>query len=453
MKMKHDEERVERIVSALRGEKLDAVVCALPANVLLLSSYWPVVGTSLSIVARDGRVFLVTPEDELDLAERGDEDRIHTFRLGSLDEIRTPLEALRTPLGEIARELDLKRGRIGCERGPWSQPASYAAMNFYDMSLMMLLKEIFPRAALVSADEMLHRLRAVKTPCEVARIRKACRIAGRAFAQGARILRPGLKEFAAANLFLSPLSVLDEETRRAGGFVYCMSGANSALACASYARSRAKEIAASDLVLVHCNSYADGYWTDITRTFHFDEPTGLKGSFYEAITLARQAALNVIRPGVRAREVDRAARETLKLYGYKKQFRHSTGHGVGFDAIDANARPRLHPKSDDVLETGMVFNVEPAIYVDGYGGLRHCDVVTVTETGVEVLTPFQTGLHELQLVFDKGAKAAHARNIDAMALTGERDETKAQSPTHPINSTALMRAVPPGALMRRTAAA
>ncbi|HYJ47663.1 MAG TPA: Xaa-Pro peptidase family protein, partial [Pyrinomonadaceae bacterium] len=442
---------IERIKSVLRDEKLDAVVCALPANVLLLSGYWPVVGTSLCLTTRDGRVFVAAPGDEFDLAKRGDEDRIHTFRPSSLDEIRQPLEALRETLGEIARELDLKHGRVGYECGPWSQPASYAAMNLYGASLAALLKEIFPRAALVSADEMLHRLRAVKTPQEVERIRKACRIAGRAFAQGARLLRPGLKEFAAVNLFLSPLGVLDEETRRAGGFVYCMSGANSALACAAYARSRATEIAASDLVLVHCNSYADGYWTDITRTFYFDEPTGLKGSFYEAVSLARQAALSAIRPGVCAREVDRAARETLKVFGYEKQFKHSTGHGVGFTAIDANARPRLHPKSDDVLETGMVFNVEPAIYVGGYGGLRHCDVVTVTETGVEVLTPFQTGLHELQLVFDKSAKAAHARSVDVMALIGGHDGTEAQRLTHPINSTALMRAVPFGALVRRMA--
>lgn len=61
------------------------------------------------------------------------------------------------------------------------------------------------------------------------------------------------------------------------------------------------------------------------------------------------------------------------------------------------ARPRLHPKSDDVLEEGMVFNVEPAIYIEGYGGIRHCDVVTVTADGMELLTPFQASVEELEL--------------------------------------------------------
>ena len=89
-----------------------------------------------------------------------------------------------------------------------------------------------------------------------------------------------------------------------------------------------------------------------------------------------------------ASEVDRAARETLKAYGFEKEFKHPTGHGVGFSAISHNARPRIHPQSKEVLEPGMVFNIEPAVYIEGYGGIRHCDMVAITDTGVEVLTPF-----------------------------------------------------------------
>ena len=91
-----------------------------------------------------------------------------------------------------------------------------------------------------------------------------------------------------------------------------------------------------------------------------------------------------------AADVDAAARDVLKMRGFGPQFKHSTGHGVGFSAIDANAKPRLHPKSEDTLEAGMVFNVEPAIYFEGYGGMRHCDMVAVTDSGAEVLTPFQS---------------------------------------------------------------
>jgi len=76
--------------------------------------------------------------------------------------------------------------------------------------------------------------------------------------------------------------------------------------------------------------------------------------------------------------------------GFGANFKHATGHGVGFGAINPGALPRLHPKSNDVLKPGMVFNVEPAIYIQGYGGIRHCDMVAVTDDGFELLTPFQS---------------------------------------------------------------
>jgi len=107
--------------------------------------------------------------------------------------------------------------------------------------------------------------------------------------------------------------------------------------------------------------------------------------------------LKAIRPGAKGAEVDLAARDALGERGFGPHFKHSTGHGIGFSAIDANAKPRLHPKSDDTLEVGMVFNVEPAIYFVGYGGIRHCDMVTVTESGAELLTPFQGSMDELIL--------------------------------------------------------
>jgi Xaa-Pro aminopeptidase len=141
--------------------------------------------------------------------------------------------------------------------------------------------------------------------------------------------------------------------------------------------------------MIHANTCGDGYWSDITRTFTVGEPTETQALMHRAIMEARQAALEMIRPGVAAKQVDGAARSVLERHGYGKLFKHSLGHGVGFSAANAHSLPRIHPASPDVLEAGMTFNVEPAIYIKGYGGMRHCDVVAVTSSGVEVLTPFQ----------------------------------------------------------------
>jgi Xaa-Pro aminopeptidase len=202
-----------------------------------------------------------------------------------------------------------------------------------------------------------------------------------------------------AAAYQTPLSIhglAHAGVERAGGFVYCMSGANSALAGGAYARTRNRELRAGDLVLVHCNSYVDGYWTDITRTYCLGEPDERQRAMYAAVSEARAAALAAIHPGARAAAVDRAARDVLTRRGFGDEFTHGIGHNVGFSAISAEYPPRLHPASDDVLAVGMTFNIEPAIYIKGYGGMRHCDVVTIGERGAaDVLTPFQAGMEQL----------------------------------------------------------
>ena len=393
-------ERVDRLRIALRSNRWDLVICALPKNVLLLTGYWPVVGTGVAIASSDGQIALLVPEDEEELAKSGWADEVHTFKPGSLEELTSAAEAIEDPLSNILKSYRTHRLSIGFEAEETSEPASYAAMHLYGGQMRSVLQKTLPKALLRPADSGLADLRATKTTVELDRLRTAGAIAGRAFGSGAQHIKTGATEVETASHFRWPLSANlanFPELRRADGFAWCMSGANSALASGAYARSRAKTIDPGDLVLVHMNSYADGYWTDVTRTFTMGKPDDRQHRMYEAIAEARQAALSMIRPGVKGSAVDSAARGVLQAHGFGPHFKHSTGHGIGFSAIDANAKPRLHPKSDDTLETGMVFNVEPAIYFDGYGGIRHCDMVTVTESGAELLTPFLCAPDELIL--------------------------------------------------------
>lgn len=390
--MPHDPARRARVQEALRASNLDGLVCALPANVLMLSGYWPVVGSGVVVVARDGPTVGLVPEDEQELANGCGLDEVRTFQPGSLERIQTTAEAIIPPLTALARDLGLTKQRIGYEGGETSEPASYSAMHLYGAAMPSLLERAFAQPRLASATELLAGLRARKTPAEVKRVRRACRLVARAFEAGSQQLQEGMRECEAAPFFrvlLFAEGIGFEGTARAGGFTWCMSGPNSAKAQGAYARSRDRALQREEFVLVHCNSCADGYWTDVTRTYSLGSASDRQQRLYEAVFAARRAALEAIRPGVKAADVDRAARDVLAQQGLGKAFPHSTGHGVGFGAISANDRPRLHPHSPDVLEEGMVFNVEPAVYFEGYGGLRHCDMVTVTAQGAEVLTPFQ----------------------------------------------------------------
>ena len=394
-----DSERVHRIVSGLKAQSLDALLCALPAHVLLVSGYWPVIGASLAFITSDAKVVIIAPEDEQELAESGYADEVITYKPMTLERTEALADAVRRPVEQAAAKLGISQKRIGFEFGAASEPASYAAMNLFSGTLPTIVRHVIPRAYLQPADSLLAGLAAVKTPTEVQRIREACEIAAAAFERASNQLRPGITETQAAALVRDGFSMLapDLNRQRADGFAWCMSGPHSAKAAAAYARSRDRELAEGDLVLLHANSYNAGYWTDITRTYIVGQLDDKQRKIYDAILEARDAALEVVRPGVRASRVDLAVRSVLSSHGFGKQFPHPAGHGVGFVAISANARPRIHPASREELQVGMVFNLEPAVYIEGYGGVRLCNMVAVGEPGAELLTPFQNRMEELIL--------------------------------------------------------
>jgi len=385
-------DRVARIQNALKGAELDAVICTLPSYVLMLSGYWPVIGTAVAVATVEGEVAVLVPQDELPFAEHGWANRIRTFQPGSLDQITTPASSANQPLRQLLHDMKIHCSRIGYEMSAASEPATYAGMHLYAHTVLDMLREAAPSAPLAPADTLIRRLAAAKTPHEVDRMRTACQIAEAAYAYGTPQIRAGAIETGIASLYRAGFSVYgmtNENVMRADGFAWCMSGPNSAEAAAAFAHSRHRQLQKGDLVLIHSNSYADGYWTDITRTYVLGQPDAKQKQIFAAIAEARAAAFTKIKPGVRAADVDLAAREVLRQHGFEREFPHSLGHGVGFASISANARPRIHPRSDELLETGMTFNIEPAVYIHGYGGVRHCDMVAVTETGMELLTDFQ----------------------------------------------------------------
>lgn len=384
-----NDERRAMIRRTLYRHGLDGLVCALPENVLMISGYWPMVGKSIAMASADGRIELIVPDDERELATGGWADSIHTFPAGSLDAIVPTLDAIRPRFDEAAVSLGLRGARIGFEGNEGSAAAGYPEVHMFGSGMASLLNSTFLLARPADAARALQYLRAIKTPYEVDRIRAACMLAATAYRDGARMLRAGMTEIEAVVPFRIPLfdGTTAGATRR-DGFVFCMSGPNGAEAYRSYQRSRDRRLDSGDFVLVHCNSYLDGYWTDITRTFLLGPADGRSRDLLDAIAEARRAAIDAVRPGARAADVDRAAREVLSGRGFAEEFKHPAGHGVGFLAIDHNAWPCLHPASNDVLESGMVFNIEPGIYIDGSAGLRHCDMVAVTADGCELLTPF-----------------------------------------------------------------
>lgn len=394
--MTHDSDRIDRNARAIREAGLDALICGLPSNVLLLSAgYWPIVGTSLAIANSDGKVALVVPLDESELARKTGAAEVFTYKPASLDQLQTVVDAISEPLSKVASTMGVSGGRIGCDVGEAHQPASYISVHLFGSSISEVISRALPGSNVEDAKRLLAKLRSVCTSQEIDRVRQACNAAQEAFEAARPAIRPDQSEITVASQARLPL--YRDPQARDQQHLAIMSGNRSASAYGAYAVSSDRVIQYGELVMVHCNSNIAGYWTDITRTFCLGKPTEQQERLYDAISAAREAALQAIRPGVRAADVDKAARQVLSARGFGDQFKHATGHGVGFAAIDHNAHPRLHPKSPDLLEVGMVFNVEPAIYIENTHGMRHCDMVTVIDSGAEVLTPFAANISELIL--------------------------------------------------------
>lgn len=384
-----DAERREAIRQEIQATDLDALVSFSPTEVLLMSGYWPVMGVSGAFFSRDGEVSVILPEDEIEIAQATSNANLHPYKPSTLNRLSRPKEALLEPTEDLLRSLKSLRN-VGVNFEDSTQPAGYQSVHHFHGSIPALLKSAAADMRIQPADTIFRRLKSIKTTIEIDLIYQQAQLAQHGFAEARRMIVPGKREDEIAAAVEAAYAVVAQKGfQRARGYYFCMSGPNSAKAAGAFAQTRTRTLQQGDMVMIHANTVGDGYWTDITRSFIVGESSEEQQAMETAIVEARSAALKKISPGETAAGVDTAARDVLEKYGYGKFFKHGTGHGVGFAAADPRALPRMHPQSSDVLEAGMTFNVEPAIYLDGIGGLRHCDVVLCTEKGAKVLTDFE----------------------------------------------------------------
>ena len=231
-------------------------------------------------------------------------------------------------------------------------------------------------------ERLVETARMIKEPVEIGLLREAARRLSRVAQAMLPGVQPGRTEREVA-------AAIDQALREAGfsrpAFeTIVASGPNSAL---PHARPGDRRLQPSDGVVLDFGGVYDGYCVDLTRTVQLAPQTGAFGGLFDAVRAAHAAALGAVRPGVRASEIDAAARQVLDAHGLGGAFLHGTGHGLG---LDVHEEPRLSPAGlaqfDETLAAGMVFTVEPGAYVAGLGGVRLEDDVLVLEQGCEVLT-------------------------------------------------------------------
>jgi len=222
------------------------------------------------------------------------------------------------------------------------------------------------------------RLRQIKDAGELRCIRRAIRRAEESFLELKRTIRPGQTERELA--LRLELLMRDKGARKPAFDIIVASGRNGAMPHASVTTRRLQR---GDLVTIDFGAEADGYFCDITRTFCIGRPTRRQREVHELVMKAQEAAINKVRPGVPCREIDAAARTVITESGQGERFGHGTGHGIG---LVVHEGPSLSRLSRDTVEEGMVFTVEPGVYIPGWGGVRIEDMLLVTRNGAKRIT-------------------------------------------------------------------
>ncbi|HEX6556639.1 MAG TPA: Xaa-Pro peptidase family protein, partial [Ktedonobacteraceae bacterium] len=236
---------------------------------------------------------------------------------------------------------------------------------------------------------MLDELAAIKTEEELSAIRRSEEVGRQGFMAARDAVRVGATE---ADVAAAPYAALLRAGYAAPGashvlpHVHVMSGPRAALAYRAFNLTSNATINQGDTVTVQMEIGINGYWAELTRTFFAGTISDEWRKAHQACIAAQDAALQHIRNGASARSVDRAARSVMEQTGFGRAFKHGLGHGFGFQAINHAAAPVLHPASHAVLQSGMVHNMEPAVYLEGKGGLRLNDNIAVRADGYEVLS-------------------------------------------------------------------
>ncbi len=225
-------------------------------------------------------------------------------------------------------------------------------------------------------DDLVENLRMLKGPSEIQALENAFRIAQAAFAEIRAEIRPGRTEAEIAGLF--ELELRKKGGEKAAFETIVASGPRSSL---PHGRASRRVIGSDELVLVDFGVQAEGYCSDLTRVvFPGSTP---EPDIFAVVHEAQQRAIRTAKPGVLTSAVDAAARDHIVKEGYGDYFGHSLGHGLG---LEVHESPLVSWRSARPLQEGMVFTVEPGIYLPGRYGVRIEDAVVVTADGCRLLS-------------------------------------------------------------------
>ena len=351
-------ERVQRLRERLSGENVDAVFITNPQNRRYLSGFTGSAGYLL--ISRE-HAFLATD-----------------FRYWEQSRIQAPdFELIKLAGAEMSVWLGealatMQPATLGFEAGDMTVQ-SHGVLK----QALRKVKSAL-RLKLVPTLDLAESLRIYKDAEELAIITRAVEIADQAMMEVASRLEPGITERQIA--WDLEKSMREQGAESTSFDIIVGAGQNGAR---PHHRPSAQPIKAGEPIVIDMGARLQGYCSDLTRTHFIGQPDDTYKRVYDTVLAAQETAITAVQAGMTGHEADKLARDVIELAGYGDKFGHGTGHGVG---LNIHENPRVSRNMKDDLLDGMVFTIEPGIYLPEWGGVRIEDIVVLERGRARDLT-------------------------------------------------------------------
>jgi Xaa-Pro aminopeptidase len=350
------ENRMQKLRQGFAEKGIDAILVSQPDNLYYLSLCEGLEG-----------YLLVTPEKSVMITD---------FRYVEQAERQSPHCEIFQIKGKIAEWFPIlfssfNISNLGFESGN----VSYASYE----QITGILKDASLSMSLVPVNGLIESIRMIKDTEEIELIIEAAKITGAALGYVEEILQPGLTEKALA--WEIEKFIRDNGSQPVPFELIVAAGPNAAL---PHAKPSGYVIHEGEPIVIDIGSKSSCYGSDMTRTFCIGQPDETFKKVYNTVLDAQLTAISRIKPGMTGAEADEIARNIITKAGYGDFFGHSLGHGIG---LITHENPRVGPNSTDILGEGMVFTVEPGIYLSGWGGVRIEDDVVIENGKTKVISP------------------------------------------------------------------
>jgi Xaa-Pro aminopeptidase len=392
----------KRAYRLMEKHGIEAIIASTPENVTYVTdfwslSHWTIKGTPTYAVLpleEKTKPFIVTPISELDLAVNQENCWVKDFRTFGTFYVESSKEAVLSEKEQRLRNLrsstkkkeDATSALIEglMESGLNRKRIAIDEMNITPSVYESIHKQL-PEADIIDGYSILRQIRAVKTSEEIERLERSAEIIEKAFMKAIGIIREGVTELEISDL-------LHRTVTEEGGLPDLTSigaGRNSAFTAAIPSDYRVKM---GDIIRFDIGCIYKHYYSDTARIAVLGKPSDKQRSFYDAVKAGEDRALDLIHPGTRVSEIFEETVKRVREAGIPHYRRNHVGHGIGIECYDL---PSITHKSDDILEAGMVLNLETPYYELGFGGVQVEDTVLVTEDGYRLLTKSDRNLYIL----------------------------------------------------------